>query len=58
MSPQQYLRTIQINRARNLLLQGVSISDTAAQCGFDDQAHFSRWFRRSFGFSPGDLQKA
>lgn len=58
MSPQQYLRTIQINRARNLLLQGVSIADTAVHCGFADQAHFSRWFRRSFGFSPGDLQKA
>lgn len=58
MSPQQYLRTIQINRARTLLLQGVSIAETAARCGFADQAHFSRWFRRSFGFSPGDLQNA
>lgn len=55
MSPQQYFRTIRINRARTLLLEGCSIADTAEQCGFADQAHFSRWFRRSFGFSPGDL---
>ncbi|WP_197490110.1 helix-turn-helix domain-containing protein [Rheinheimera sp. SA_1] len=55
MAPQQYLRTLQLNRARHMLLDGQSIAETADACGFADQAHFTRWFRRCFGYSPGDL---
>lgn len=58
MAPQQYFRVVRLNRARSMLLHGESISNTALACGFADQAHFSRWFRRSFGYSPGDLLNA
>lgn len=56
MGPQHYFRVIRLNRARTLLLQGETISATSQACGFADQAHFTRWFRRAFGYSPGDLQ--
>lgn len=34
-----------------------SISDIAYTWGFNDQAHFSRAFRRHFGFSPRDARR-
>jgi AraC-like DNA-binding protein/mannose-6-phosphate isomerase-like protein (cupin superfamily) len=55
MSPADYCRAIRVNRARAMLLGGNRLSDTAIACGFADQAHFTRWFRRAFGYTPGDL---
>ncbi|EJE51387.1 DNA-binding domain-containing protein, AraC-type, partial [Acidovorax sp. CF316] len=37
---------------------GEPAAAVAAECGFADQAHFTRWFRRSFGYTPGDLLQA
>ena len=54
MSPSDYLRTARLHRARALLDEGVPASQVAADCGFADQAHFTRWFRRAFGYTPGD----
>lgn len=58
MGPASYLRAIRINRAREMLLGGEPLSSVALACGFADQAHFTRWFRRSFGYTPGDLVSA
>jgi AraC-like DNA-binding protein/quercetin dioxygenase-like cupin family protein len=52
MAPAQYARLARIARAKALLGQACSVAETAAQCGFADQAHFSRWFRRCFGVTP------
>ncbi|WP_093443699.1 helix-turn-helix domain-containing protein [Variovorax sp. 770b2] len=38
--------------------RGESVAAVAADCGFADQAHFTRWFRRTFGYTPGDLVQA
>jgi AraC-like DNA-binding protein len=58
MTPAAYLRTARMMSARQQLLAGTSIVDAAAACGFADQAHFTRWFRRSFGYTPGALLRA
>ena len=55
MAPADYLRAVRLHRARQLVLDGVPVAQVAAECGFADQAHFTRWFRRSFGYTPGDL---
>ena len=37
-----------------------SLSAIAHECGFTDNAHFTRWFKRRFGDAPSryrDLQK-
>jgi AraC-like DNA-binding protein len=58
MSPSDYLRTVRLHRAKDMLLEGQPAASVAAACGFADQAHFTRWFRRAFGYTPGDLVQA
>jgi AraC-like DNA-binding protein len=41
-----------IKLARRLLERGVSPSETALECGFFDQSHLTRHFRRRTGLSP------
>jgi len=55
LPPHAYLRQIRIHRARSLILTGMSLVDVAATVGFADQAHMTRAFRRSYGFTPGAL---
>ncbi|MEU4016452.1 helix-turn-helix domain-containing protein [Microbacterium sp. NPDC028030] len=48
----------QLSRARDafaLLLQGVSPSDSAARCGFADQAHLTRSLRALHGQTPAQV---
>jgi AraC-like DNA-binding protein len=58
MSPADYLRTVRLHRAREMLMDNEPLACVAVACGFADQAHFTRWFRRAFGYTPGDLVQA
>jgi AraC-like DNA-binding protein len=58
MAPAEYLRAIRLQRAKELLISLEPPADVAAACGFADQAHFTRWFRRAFGYTPGDFIRA
>lgn len=57
-SPSDYLRQARLHQARQRLDAGESLAEVAAACGFADQAHFTRWFRRAFGYTPGDWLQA
>jgi AraC-like DNA-binding protein len=51
--PHVYLIQRRIDRARHLMLTSdISLSDLAAACGFSDQAHFCRLFRRHTERTP------
>jgi AraC-like DNA-binding protein len=56
--PSDYQRQLRVRAARRLLSQGVSPALVAAQAGFADQAHLTRWFRRYYGVTPGAYRTA
>lgn len=53
VTPYRYLENIRVSRAKKLLEQGVSPAEAALQTGFSDQSHFTNYFDRFLGLSPG-----
>ena len=58
MAPSDYQRQLRLRTARRLIATGLPISDAAAQTGFTDQAHLTRWFSRTYGITPGTYRRA
>lgn len=58
VSPYAYYSSHRINRARQLLNQGLPVSHVAYVCGFSDQSHLTRMFKRALGLPPGQYAKA
>lgn len=52
LSPRQFLNECRLRRARDMLLQGESVSETAHASGYDDVLEFSRFFKAQTGLSP------
>jgi AraC family transcriptional regulator len=53
-TPNQYLQILRVNRARQLLAdRKLSLADIAFACGYADQSHFARFFKRFVGVTPG-----
>lgn len=49
---QYHILTIRLAEAKRYLLLGCTVKETAALCGFQDIANFSKLFKREFGRSP------
>lgn len=58
ITPHAYLTDIRIRRARHLLRLGESPASVALECGFADQAHFTRHFKARTGVTPGQFRAA
>ena len=57
-SPHAYLMTRRISMAVELMLSSdAPLSEIAIDCGFADQAHFSRQFRRTMGETPSTWRR-
>ena len=52
-SPHRYLTMRRLDRARTLIRRGTPLADAALACGFADQSHMTRQFKRAYGVSPG-----
>ena len=58
LTPQRFLRKLRLRIAsRALIYTEASLSDIALNCGFADQSHFSREFRRQFGRTPREYRE-
>ena len=58
MSPMQYVRSLRVDKAKQLLLTTtLPVGEVAATVGYDDQLHFSRVFRSAAGASPTDYRE-
>jgi AraC-like DNA-binding protein len=58
LSPSDYQRQLRVRTARRLLSAGAAPAEVAADAGFADQAHLTRWFRRYYGVTPGTYRAA
>lgn len=56
VSPYRYLQSIRINKAKQLLEQGLSILDIIGLIGFSDQSHFTKYFKDFIGVTPKQYQ--
>ncbi|RAJ06651.1 AraC-like DNA-binding protein [Chitinophaga skermanii] len=52
-----YLQSIKMTHAREMLSQGKSVSEVAYLSGYKHTAHFTRAFKKHFGFAPGIMKK-
>ncbi len=55
----QYLTTIRINQAENMLSSGIyNVSEAASECGFSDIFYFSKVFKEHRGIAPSEILKS
>lgn len=52
-TPYRYLVMRRLARARSLLSKGEPLAGVAANCGFADQSHMTRLFKKTYGLTPG-----
>ncbi len=53
VSPHSYQIQLRIAQVQRLLRAGASIADASFACGFFDQSHMTRAFKKVLGITPG-----
>ena len=57
LSPGKDLILMRVEKAKNMLLQGESVSRAAEQTGYNNPYHFIRQFKQIVGMTPGKIRK-
>jgi len=52
-APHAFVLRRRLERAQRLLADGRCIAEAAVECGFTDQAHLTRAFKKRYGVTPG-----
>ena len=58
VTPHAFQVNLRVEHARRLLAAGVAPAEVAAACGFADQPHLNRVFKRAVGVTPGRYARA
>lgn len=53
----EYITFVRLEMAKEMLVSGKSVADTAITCGFVNAANFTRLFRKHFDMCPKDYRK-
>lgn len=56
ITPRQFLISRRVAEARRLIASGMTLAGAAFECGFSDQSHLSRYFKKVTGYTPGQLR--
>jgi AraC-like DNA-binding protein len=56
-SPKEFINTVKISKAKELLAQGCPIKEIAEILGYDDVFYFMRFFKKITGTAPGKFSK-
>jgi AraC-like DNA-binding protein len=58
VTPHAFQTNLRVEQARRLLAAGVPPAQVAARCGFADQPHLTRVFKRAVGVTPARYARA
>ncbi|SDT38165.1 AraC-type DNA-binding protein [Paenibacillaceae bacterium GAS479] len=59
MTPSEYVQRIRMEKVKQLLEKTpLTLSDIAERCGFADEHHLSKSFKKSFGINPSIYRKS
>ena len=51
-SPREYLESVRLSNAMNMLIEGSTVTEACINCGFSDCSHFIILFKKKFGLTP------
>ncbi|NJL51156.1 MAG: helix-turn-helix domain-containing protein [Hydrococcus sp. SU_1_0] len=58
MTPYDYVLQLRVKRAKKLLQSSdLPICDVALECGFGNQSHLAKHFRKKLGITPMNYRK-
>ena len=57
LPPHAYQVQRRIHKAKQLIRSGAKLSSVAVDCGFTDQSHLHRHFKKALGVAPGAYQR-
>ena len=58
IAPRKYLIRYRLEQSQKALLRGLHVKEAAESCGWNSAAYFSSCYRKYFGCSPKEEQKA
>jgi len=53
----EYIQSVQLKKARQLLQQGTSVKESAFLAGFSDPTHLNRLFKKHYEMTPGEYKR-